>query len=160
MAGLCSNCVPWLTRKRNDVCLCLQHPKQHTLFITVYGCDKTNSDGIQSSLWYSTTSTLRSRVSWEFCMGQRDVLIRFRCGECVCVKGLIWRGAERQGVLQKSGSCLIQEGEQKAGVPPCEQHLPLLISPFPSPPPNTSPPLTSLIYEHFKSSGALNSPYE
>lgn len=138
MAGLCVNHVPWHTRKSRDMCLCLQHSEKHTLFMAVYSSDKTN-DEIQSSLWYSTTSELSKRVSWEFCVEQRDVLIRFRLGVC---KGADLAGQRDEGA-SKSGSCLIQLGEERAGAPPYEQHFPPLGCPQHHPLHLTPLPFTS-----------------
>lgn len=133
MAGCCVNHVPWHTRKSRDMCLCLQHPEQHTLFMAVYSSNKTH-DEIQSSLWYSTTSELSKRVSWEFCVEQRDVLIRFRSG--------VWRGwfggADRRGRLKK----WVMPNSAGWGAGRCTTIRATLptprLPPTPSPPPNTS----------------------
>lgn len=111
--------------------------------MAVYSSDKANCDEIQSSLWYSTTSALHSRVSWEFCMEQRDVLIRFRC---VCVSSGWFGGADGRGCLKKW--VMPNSGGRGAGrcatiqATPPTPRLPLF---HPHPPHTSSPHLPSFI---------------
>ena len=106
-----------------------QHPEQHTLSMAQ---TKQTMMRFKAHFDIHQRQHQRSQVSWECGTEQRDVLIRFRWGECVyacvCVEGVDLAGQTDEGA-SKSGSCLIQEGEERAGAPPYEQHLPLLSSP-------------------------------
>lgn len=125
MAGLCPNHVPWPTRKRNDVCL-----QNNTR--SFFGSLRL----WQNKQWWDSKLTLIFNVSTSLashlgilCGAEREVLIRFRWGERLYMcRGVDLAGQTDEGA-SKSGSCLIQEGEERAGAPPYEQHLPLLVSP-------------------------------
>lgn len=123
-----------LERATTYVGACSIQNNTHSLW-PVYLKKKKNNDGIQSSRWYLTVSALNWRVSWELCWvcKERDVLIGLRWSVCVCVCGGIDLVGQRGEGASKSGSCLIQEGDERAGAPPYQQHLPLFVSPFSTP---------------------------
>lgn len=84
------------------MCLCLQHPEQHALFMTVYGGDKANSDErFKAHVDIQQHQRLARESAGNFAYA-RDVLIRFGCGgeRVRNDEGLIWRGGETRACFK------------------------------------------------------------
>lgn len=130
--------------KINSVCWCFQHAARHT--VSLY--DKQWRDS-KWALILKVNSPFASQLGILY--GAEDVLMSFRLGGSVCGELAGQRGRLKNWVMSNSRGWWAGRCATIPATPSQPHHTPINQHLSPSP---------SLIHQHFKGSGALNSPHE